>query len=51
VVGDQLFTDVLGAKLSGLSSILTHPIVPRDWLGTRILRMLERLVLGRRPEA
>ncbi len=50
VVGDQLFTDVLGAKLSGLSSILTHPIVPRDWLGTRILRMLERLVLGRRPE-
>jgi uncharacterized protein len=49
VVGDQLFTDILGAKLSGLRSILTHPIVPHDWLGTRVLRLLERLVLGRRP--
>ncbi len=49
VVGDQLFTDVLGAKLAGLHSILTHPIVGHDWLGTRVLRRLERLVLGKRP--
>lgn len=48
VVGDQLFTDVLGAKLLGLHSILTHPIVPHDWLGTKVLRLLERIVLGRR---
>ncbi len=48
VVGDQLFTDVLGAKLVGLHSILTHPLVPHDWHGTKILRLLERLVLGRR---
>jgi HAD superfamily phosphatase (TIGR01668 family) len=48
VVGDQLFTDVLGAKLLGLHSILTHPLVAKDWHGTRILRFLERLVLGRR---
>jgi HAD superfamily phosphatase (TIGR01668 family) len=51
VVGDQLFTDVLGAKLSGLHSILTEPLVAKDWLGTRVLRMLERALLGRRPGA
>jgi HAD superfamily phosphatase (TIGR01668 family) len=49
VVGDQLFTDVLGAKLCGLRSILTHPLEPRDWYGTRVLRFFERLVLGTRP--
>ncbi len=48
VVGDQLFTDVLGAKLLGLHAILTQPLVPKDWLGTRILRFLERLVIGKR---
>ena len=52
VVGDQLFTDVLGAKLCGLRSILTRPLEAHDWLGTRFLRVLERLVLGpRRPPA
>ena len=49
VVGDQLFTDVLGAKFCGLRSILTEPIVAHDWLGTRVLRLLERVVLGRKP--
>jgi len=47
VVGDQLFTDVLGAKLLGLHAILTHPLVANDWYGTRVLRFLERVVLGR----
>jgi HAD superfamily phosphatase (TIGR01668 family) len=51
VVGDQLFTDVLGAKFSGLHSILTEPLVAKDWLGTRVLRLLERALLGRRPGA
>jgi len=48
VIGDQLFTDVLGAKLAGLRVILTRPIVAHDWHGTRVLRLLERLVLGSR---
>jgi uncharacterized protein len=48
VIGDQLFTDVLGARLAGLRAILTDPIEPKDWLGTRVLRFLERLALGRR---
>lgn len=48
VVGDQLFTDVLGAKLLGLHAVLTEPLVGNDWLGTRVLRLLERTLLGRR---
>ena len=49
VVGDQLFTDVLGAKFLGLHAILTEPLVAQDWLGTRVLRTLERFLLGRKP--
>lgn len=51
VVGDQLFTDVLGAKLAGLHVILTEPLVSKDWHGTRILRFLERVLLGRKPSS
>jgi len=47
VVGDQLFTDVLGAKLVGVRSILLEPLVAHDWHGTKVLRFFERLVLGR----
>ncbi|MGH7709149.1 MAG: YqeG family HAD IIIA-type phosphatase [Vulcanimicrobiaceae bacterium] len=48
VVGDQLFTDVLGAKLVGLRSILMTPIVTHDHGTTKILRTIERLIIGRR---
>jgi uncharacterized protein len=46
-IGDQLFTDVLGAKCVGLRAILTEPLVDRDFPATRLLRMLERAVLRR----
>ncbi len=51
VVGDQLFTDVLGAKLLGLHAILTEPIVRKDHATTKVLRFLERLVYGRRSSS
>jgi HAD superfamily phosphatase (TIGR01668 family) len=44
VVGDQVFTDVLGARLCGLRVILTHPLETDEFAGTRVLRWLERLV-------
>jgi len=44
VVGDQLFTDILGAKLSGLRSIMTQEIY-HDRFSTKLLRPLERLFL------
>jgi HAD superfamily phosphatase (TIGR01668 family) len=48
VIGDQVFTDVLGAKLLGLRSVLTEPIVAHDFPLTRILRLLERVVYKRK---
>ena len=47
VIGDQLFTDVLGGKLVGLHTILTKPLVERDFPLTRVLRFLERTIAGR----
>jgi len=47
VIGDQLFTDVLGAKLLGLRTILTKPLVERDFPLTRVLRFLERTLARR----
>jgi len=47
VIGDQLFTDVLGAKLLGLRTILTKPLVETDFPLTRVLRFLERTIAGR----
>jgi uncharacterized protein len=51
VVGDQLFTDVLGAKLAGLEVILVEPLVRHDPLGTLPLRWLERIILRGVPRA
>jgi HAD superfamily phosphatase (TIGR01668 family) len=49
VVGDQLFTDVLGGKLCGLYTILTEPIELKDFAVTRVFRFFERIMLrGRR---
>jgi uncharacterized protein len=50
VVGDQLFTDVLGGKMCGLYTILTEPIEAKDFPITRMFRYFERLMLPeRRP--
>lgn len=49
VVGDQLFTDVLGAKLCGnLYTILTEPIENKDFPITSMFRFFERLMLPQR---
>lgn len=49
VIGDQLFTDVLGAKILGLHTVLTHPIAAKDFPLTRVLRFMERLFFARAP--
>lgn len=45
MIGDQLFTDVLGANLAGLTSILVRPLSPGKLPHTRMLRHLERMIL------
>ena len=44
-VGDQLFTDVYGAKRSGIYSILVKPIHPKEEIQIVLKRRLERIVL------
>jgi HAD superfamily phosphatase (TIGR01668 family) len=46
-VGDQVFTDLLGANVLGLRTILVDPISPREYKWTRIMRRVERRVAGR----
>lgn len=47
VIGDQLVTDVLGAKIAGLKSILVEPMSQKEHRATHFTRFLERVVLGR----
>ncbi len=44
-VGDQLFTDVYGAKRTGIYSILVKPIHPKEEIQIVLKRYLERIVL------
>lgn len=47
MVGDQVFTDVLGANLAGMHTVLVHPLADNALLHTRLARRLERRVLAR----
>ena len=44
-VGDQLFTDVWGARRAGIRSILVRPIHPKEEIQIVLKRYLERIVL------
>ena len=44
-VGDQLFTDVWGAKRTGIKSILVKPIHPKEEIQIILKRYLEKIVL------
>ncbi len=44
-VGDQLFTDVWGAKRVGIYSILVKPMNPKEEIQIVLKRYLERIVL------
>lgn len=44
-IGDQLFTDVFGAKRAGLRNILVKPIHPKEEIQIVFKRKLEKIVL------
>ena len=44
-IGDQLFTDVYGAKRAGIRNILVKPIHPKEEIQIVFKRYLERIVL------
>ncbi|MHB1451896.1 MAG: YqeG family HAD IIIA-type phosphatase [Coriobacteriia bacterium] len=52
MVGDQIFTDILGGKCAGVKTVLVQPLTPSDMGHTMVLRRLEqRIMAGRQPEA
>ncbi len=46
VVGDQIFTDILGANLARMPSILVKPFEPEPYLRFRLKRYLEGKILS-----
>jgi putative phosphatase len=47
VVGDQIFTDVLGGKLAGMRAVLVRPLGAAEFPTTKFIRLLERPLLER----
>ena len=45
-IGDQLFTDLWGAKRAGIKNILVKPIDPKEEIQIVLKRKLERIVLS-----
>lgn len=45
VIGDQLFTDILGGNRLGMFTVLVAPISRKEFLWTRLVRVLESIVL------
>ncbi|MCL5283941.1 MAG: YqeG family HAD IIIA-type phosphatase [Armatimonadetes bacterium] len=46
MIGDQMFTDVWGGNRSGIYTIMVEPIARREFIGTKISRVAERLLLA-----
>ncbi|NLC63159.1 MAG: YqeG family HAD IIIA-type phosphatase [Thermoanaerobacterales bacterium] len=44
-IGDQIFTDVFGAKRMGIHAILVKPLSKKEFFVTRLMRKIERYVL------
>ena len=41
IIGDQLFTDILGGNKVGIITCLVNPITKEDFILTKIFRMME----------
>ncbi len=50
VVGDQLLTDIWGGNRAGAFTVLVNPMHPREFIGTKVSRMLERIIFAAMKE-
>ena len=48
IIGDQIFTDIWGGNRMGLYTILVDPISKREFFGTKLARLMEKLIAKRR---
>jgi len=47
IIGDQLFTDILGGKRLKLTTILVKPRSEKEFIGTKLVRKIEKVILNR----
>lgn len=47
LIGDQVFTDILGGNLLGVRTILVEPLSEQEFPTTRLVRRVERLIRAR----
>lgn len=46
VIGDQLFTDILGGNRIGAYTILVTPISTKEFIWTKLIRRIEKFILN-----
>jgi len=44
IIGDQLFTDILGGNRVGIRTVLVDPLGKKDFIFTKITRTLEKII-------
>ena len=47
IIGDQLFTDILGGNRTGIRTCLVDPLTNEDLVFTKILRGMEQIIFKR----
>lgn len=48
IIGDQIFTDVLGGNRLGLTTVLIEPLAEKEFFVTRLVRLMEKAVFNRK---
>lgn len=47
IIGDQLFTDILGGNKVGIHTCLVNPLTKEDFILTKITRILEQIMFSK----
>jgi HAD superfamily phosphatase (TIGR01668 family) len=45
MIGDQMFTDIYGANRLGIYTVMVRPLAKREFIGTKISRLIEKVLL------
>lgn len=46
IIGDQIFTDILGGNLAGIKTVKIQPLSKKEFFTTKILRIFEKIFLN-----